>query len=458
MLAAILAYVGLQFLVGMLVSRRVANEQDYLVAGRSIGPGVAMFSVFATWFGAETCIGSAGQAYAVGLSGTRADPFGYATCLLLMGLFFAAPLWRRGLSTFADLFRERFGPGAERLCVLIVAPTSLMWAAAQIRAFAQVLGHGSGLETELAIALSAAVVIAYTAMGGTLADALTDVVQGVVLTSGLLLVLGLAYFSADWAELGRLPPERFALVGAERDWLLVAEAWAIPILGSVMAPELVTRVLSTRSAGVARGASLAASVLYLAMGGIPVLMGLLAVRVLPGIAEPEQVLLHQATRYLPGFLYVVFAGALVSAILSTVDSALLVTGSLVAHNVLIPILGPAAQEHALRINRLCVAGAGVSAYFLARSAEGVYALVEEASAFGSAGVLVSALFGLYGGFGGSRSAVASLITGAAVYTCGAYLLQVPAPYLTSLAAALLAYIGFAFLPGSRERASATISS
>jgi SSS family solute:Na+ symporter len=454
MLAAVLAYVALQFWIGMLVSRRVKDERDYLVAGRSIGPRVAVFSVFATWFGAETCIGSAGQAYSVGLSGTRADPFGYAGCLLLMGLFFAAPLWRRGLSTFADLFRQRFGPGAERLCVLIVAPTSLLWAAAQIRAFAQVLGHGSGLEVELAIALSAAVVIAYTTVGGTLADALTDVVQGVVLVSGLLLILGLAYFSADWSRLAQLPAERFSLLGAEQDWLLIAEAWAVPILGSVMAPELVTRVLSTRSPAVARNATLAASLLYLAMGSIPVLMGLLAAQVLPGLAEPEQVLLHQATRYLPGFLYVVFAGALVSAILSTVDSALLVTGSLVAHNVILPTLGAVSSGRALRINRLCVAGAGMIAYLLARSAEGVYALVEEASAFGSTGVLVSALFALYGSFGGARSAVASLLTGVVVYSGGAYVLHIEAPYLTSLAAALLAYVGFAFWPESRERAAA----
>ncbi|MEN8259455.1 MAG: hypothetical protein ABFS02_02520 [Pseudomonadota bacterium] len=75
-LSGVLIYVLLQLLIGIVVSRRIANEDDYLLAGRSLGTGMAMFSVFATWFGAETCIGAAGSVYASGLSGGSVDPFG----------------------------------------------------------------------------------------------------------------------------------------------------------------------------------------------------------------------------------------------------------------------------------------------------------------------------------------------------------------------------------------------
>jgi Na+/proline symporter len=49
--------------------------------------------VFATWFGAETCIGAAGQAYGRGLSGVLSDPFGYTVGILITGLLFAAALY-----------------------------------------------------------------------------------------------------------------------------------------------------------------------------------------------------------------------------------------------------------------------------------------------------------------------------------------------------------------------------
>ena len=178
LLAGLLAYVGLQLLVGLLVSRRIASESDYLVAGRKLGPSLVVFSMFATWFGAESCIGASGAVYSAGLEGATADPFGYAGCLFLLGAVFAVPLWRRKLTTLADLFAWRFGPGVERLAVLLMVPTSLLWAAAQMRAFGQVVAISSGLELEVALLLSAGIVILYTAAGGLLADAVTDLIQG----------------------------------------------------------------------------------------------------------------------------------------------------------------------------------------------------------------------------------------------------------------------------------------
>lgn len=439
-LAAILAYVGLQLALGFWVSRRVATEEDYLVAGRRLGYGMTALSVFATWFGAETCIGSASEAYGHGLSGTTADPFGYALCILLMGTVFASALWKRGLTTFADLFRLRFGKGAERLAVVIIAPTSLMWAAAQIRAFGQVLGASSELTTSAAIAVAALVVIVYTAVGGMLADVITDSVQGVVLVSGLILIGTMAWLSGDLGGLQEVEASRRSLFAPGASAMDLAEAWAVPILGSVMAPELVGRVLAAKSPQVARRATIAAAFLYFTVGLVPVAMGLLATRALPGLDDPEQVLLHQAARYLPGLLYAIFAGALVSAILSTVDSALLVAGSLVAHNVVLPALGEVEPARALRINRLAVTCSGALAYLLARSADSVYALVEEASAFGSAGIVVCACFALFSRIGGRGSALASLSSGVLVYAAGAYWLELRHPYLVSLVCALTSYL------------------
>ena len=60
---AIFGYVALQMAVGVLVSRNIRTEADYLLAGRKLGPALATFSLFATWFGAETCIGAAGWIY-----------------------------------------------------------------------------------------------------------------------------------------------------------------------------------------------------------------------------------------------------------------------------------------------------------------------------------------------------------------------------------------------------------
>jgi len=68
------------------------------------------------------------------------------------------------------------------------------------------------------------------------------------------------------------------------------------------------------------------------------------------------------------------------------------------------------------------------------------ALVEEASAFGSSGIVTAALFGLFTRFGGARAAFAALATGVATWIAGHYLLHLPYPYLASVAMALAAYL------------------
>jgi Na+/proline symporter len=287
------------------------------------------------------------------------------------------------------------------------------------------------------------VVIVYTGMGGLMADAVTDIVQGTVLIFGLVM-LAVAVFSsgsgAGGADLAAVPAERLDFGAAAASRWEIAELWAIPILGSVVAQEIVSRTLAARSAHTARDATLLGAVIYLSIGLIPVSLGLVGPQLLPGLAHGDQVLPALAERYLPPLLFVVFAGALVSAILSTVDSALLACSALVSHN-LIGRMTPHLSERRKVVNaRLTVVAFGLVAYLLARESESVYALVEMASAFGSAGIVVAATFGLFTKIGGRWSAWAALVTGAAVYLIGGEVESLHAPYLLAIACSIVAYL------------------
>jgi Na+/proline symporter len=443
-LLGVMGYVLVQLGIGWYVSRRIRTEDDYLVAGRSLGYPLATFTIFATWFGAETCIGAAGRIYEHGLAGSSSDPFGYGMCLLLMGLFFAVPLWKRRLTTVGDFFRARFSARIEKIAVLLMVPTSLLWAAAQIRAFGQVLAVASGYESTLMITVAAGVVILYTAFGGLLADAWTDLVQGIALIVGLGVLFVGVMVNGGVAQLAAVGPERLGLFGgSERSLLAVVEEWAIPVCGSLMAAELVSRVIATRSPQVARRSTLLAAGVYLGIGLIPATMGLIGFTLVPGLEDPEQILPVLAQQHLPTLLYTLFAGALVSAILSTVDTALLVSGSLVSHNVLLPLRPGLTEAQKVRLSRLAVAIFGVLAYLMALYADGVYALVEQASAFGSAGIFVAMGIGLFTRFGGEKSAFVALLSGVLVYGVGAFshFLEVPYPFITSVAAAFVGYVG-----------------
>lgn len=450
MLTALFVYLALQLGIGAYVSRRIRSEGDYLLAGRSLGYGLLTFSVFATWFGAETIIGSAGIVYNEGVSVASAEPFGYGLCLILMGLIFAVPLWRRKLTTLADLFQQRFSPRVERVAALILIPSSILWAAAQIRAFGHVVSIASGtLDVNVGITIAAGFVILYTAFGGLLADAITDMIQGIILILGIFVVAFAAIaqaggVSAIVSALG--DPTRVHLLPPDTSWLHVVEAWAIPVCGSVIATELVGRVIAARSPTIARRSSIFGGALYIVVGLAPVLLGLIGARLVPDLADPEQLLPVLAQQHLPVALQAVFLGGLVSAILSTVDSTLLVSSGLLSHNLLVPALRVTNEQTKVRLARGGVLLFGVMAYVLAIHATGVFALVEQASAFGSAGALVAVCFGLFTNFGGARAATATLMAGVGSYIA-AVVIGAETPFLVSLASAIGAYV----LVGLTER-------
>ncbi len=439
--------------IGFAVSRRVKTEDDYLVAGRSLGPVLLTFTVFATWFGAESMVGAAGAVHARGLSGGSADPFGYGICILIMGFAFAIPMWRLRLTTLADFFRLRFGVATERLVVFLLLPSSVLWAAAQIRAFGQVLASASGTAVDVAIGIAALVVILYTIVGGLLADAWTDLVQGSVLVVGLVVLAAKVLGDGGLAALSSLPPGALnPLDGDGLSALAVAEEWAIPVIGGLVTTELIARIIAARSGQVARNGTVLAGFLYLAVGVIPVVLGLVGSVLIPDLDQAEQVLPALAEIYLPELLYVVFVGALVSAILSTVDSALLVAAGLVSHNVILSLRPGLSERAKVIIARVGVAAFGILAFFIAGRAETVYDLVEEASAFGSAGFVVVVSLGLFSVFGRQWTALATLIMGEISWIAAAYVIPVPYPFLTSCAAALATYaVGAALEGGISER-------
>ena len=450
---AMLCYVLLQFAVGVFVSRRMQTEADYILAGRSLGPTLVIFSVFATWFGAEAIVTTSGEVYEHGLAGAAVDPFAYAAAVIISGAVFAGILWRRGLTTFADMFRQRYSPAIEALVVIVMLPGSIFWAAAQIRAFGQVLSSASGMELSSTITLAALFVGAYSVVGGLMADAVTDFLQGSVLIAGLvILAVAVALnLGGPASVIAQVDPQKLNFLGGMRDNPLEhAEQIAIAICGSLVAVELISRFLGARSADVAKLGTISGGLLYLVVGMIPLFLGLsgavLAAKdpaFKAALTENERVVPLLAQHFLPNWESIVFNGAIISAILATVHSALHAPASQLSHNSVTRLMPNREPSGKLRSVRLSVMALCAVAFVLALTSDRIKDLVEIASSFGSAGVFVTACFAIFTNFGGPRSAAAAMLGGAAVWAAGRFMLDWPAPYIAGLIFSLAAYIAVA---------------
>lgn len=451
--AGLMAYVLLQFAIGVAISRRIHNENDYILAGRSLGLGLVAFSVFATWFGAEAIVATTGEVYKNGLAGALVDPLAYGSAIIISALLLARLLWCRGLTTFSDLFEQRYSKETAQLVVLVLLPGSTFWAAAQIRAFGQVLVSATDMSLPLAIALAAVVVGAYTIIGGLLADAVTDFLQGLVVIAGLCIlavVVAGAVGGITGAISGNAPERLSVLAGLKASPLIRVEQVVIALCGSLVAVELISRFLGARSAEVARRGTMIGGIMYLCVGLFPVFLGLaahaLAARdpaLKAAIGDAEQVVATLAKYYMPTFGYAIFAGAIIAAILSNVHSSLHAPAAQVANTMVLARHKELDGAAKLMIVRTSVFVLSIVAFALALTSDRIKDLVEIASAFGSAGVIVTTLFALFTTIGGARSARAAMLSGVGVWAVGRFALDLTAPYILALLVSTIAYVATA---------------
>jgi solute:Na+ symporter, SSS family len=455
-LVAIAAYVLLQFAIGAYVSRRMASDTDYILAGRGLTVPLVMFAVFATFFGSEALTATSAAVYDKGLSGALVDPFCYAAAMILSGLFFAARLRAAELTTFADLFRNRFSPRVEQLVVLVLLPGSLFWAAAQVRVFGTILNSNAGLGLSTAILIAGAVVLAYSVVGGLLADSITDFIHGLVVIAGLL-ALGCAAASALPPAGGLFVPiddlGRLKLIDPDLKTLDLMEKIAVPLCGTLVAVELISRFLGANSARTAATGTVLGGVLYAVFGLIPIYLGLAGPTLLPGLKDTEELVPRLAEQLLPGALHAIFLGAIISAVLSTVHATLHAPAAQVAHNLVLrrhPNMPPAQR---LWTARATVGVFGLVATLLAVTSDTIKELVETASAFGSAGVFVAMMFGVFTRIGGAASAFAAIIIGMAAWAWSKYVWGITAPYLLALGLAAVTYLAVAVIEQRAAKAA-----
>lgn len=415
-----LIYLVVMYGLGMLARRRIHDVEDFLVAGRKLPLSFAWMTLLATWFGAGTLLTAADEVREGGLQRAALDPFGAGTCLLLAGLFVAGPMWRMHLLTVPDFFRQKFGATAETISSLILVPSYFGWIAAQFTALAGVMQLFFGMPNEWGLLLVAIVGTGYTLLGGMWSVTLTDVVQVSLMLIGLVILacvvladLGSGNVAQGLQRIAsETDPEMLVVVPTHDLQALVGwlGIFVIGAAGNLPAQDLMQRVFASKSEHTARLACLVAGIMYLLFGAIPLLLALAGNLLYPN--QPDiKILPMLAQAFLNPWVAVLFIVALLSAILSTIDSAVLSPASVLAQN-LFPKFG---QQDTLRSNRIAVLLVACCSLILAYLGEDAYALLEASYSCTLVGLFVPMMIGLYSQPSQGRAANTSMLGGIAIW-------------------------------------------
>ncbi len=426
LLTFVIVYLVLSIAIGIVAALRVHNTRDFVLAGRTLPLYVVTAMVCATWFGSETVLGISSTFIKEGLRGIVADPFGSSLCLVLVGLFFAAKLYRMNLLTIGDYYRTRYDAAAELLTSLCIVVSYLGWLSAQIVVIGLVFNvvTGGAVSMGAGIVIGAAVVLVYTLWGGMYSVAWTNFVQMIIIVVGLLYIFVLI---ADKAGgVGTVVSHAHAAGKLEfwpgleaRDVLAFIGAAVTLMFGSIPQQDVFQRVTSARSERVAIAGSVLGGVFYFLLAFIPIFLAYSASLIDPGMVaglidkDHQQILPTLIIGHTPLAAQILFFGALLSAVMSTASATLLAPSVTFTENVLKKFIRRELDDREfLRAMRIVVAAfaVGVTAFAL-NSDSTIYEMVVGAYKVTLVAAFVPLAAGLYWRRASAQGALAAIVGG-----------------------------------------------
>ena len=393
-------YIAIMIGIGIYAAKKTHSVSEFIVAGRSLPLWLCTTTIIATWFGGGMMIGGAGAAYDDGIIGNIADPFGAALCLFLLALFFVRLIRRLKLMTFVQFVEQRYGPTAATITSIAALMSTVLWVAGMLVAFGIVFETLTGTPLVYGILGGAVIVIIYTTMGGMLAVALTDFFQMMVIAIGLIVLLVVVLVdSGGWGAISsQLPEHTFRMYPLEHTgerWLNYLRAWVIFGLADIASQSLMGRALAAKSERVAQQSFYLASIGYLAFGMIPVLLGIIGSVTMPGLADSESIVPALAFEHLHPVAIAVFVGAVLAAIMSSCDSALLASASIASTN-LLPLVKPNPSDKLqLQVVRWGILVFGIIAVTFALNAQVVFDTMLDGNLLLLAAVIVPFILGVW---------------------------------------------------------------
>lgn len=367
--AVLVGYLAILLAIGFWASRESGDIKGYYLAGKRLPAWVIAFSSNATGESAWLLLGLTGMGYAIGVHAfwvIMGEVLGVAMAWVFVARPFKEFTDRYDAITVPDYLTARFRDTRHvfRIVSAVVILSMVMaYVAAQLTASGKAFDTFLGTGYTAGVWIGLAIVLFYTTVGGFKAVAYSDFLQGVLML-GCLITLPLVAFPAagGWsgvmAALHVADPKLLKPMGAFGLSVAgVASAFGFVAIGFAFlgSPQLLTRFMAATGRREIEDGGLWAVLCVIGFDVGAVLAGMAGRVLVPGLADPETVLPELSHMLFPAFFTGVFLVVVLAAIMSTVDSLLILASSVVVRDVVQNIFEPAADQR-----KLALLGKGVT--------------------------------------------------------------------------------------------------
>lgn len=408
----VLLYAAGMLALGWYGMRRAKTRDDYLVAGRNLGPGFYLGTMAATVLGGASTIGTVRLGYVHGISGFwLCGAIGLG--IVGLSLFLAKPLLKLKIYTVTQVLERRYNPAARQSSAVIMLVYALMIGATSTIAIGTVMQVLFGLPFWVAILVGGGVVVLYSTIGGMWSLTLTDIVQFLIMTVGLVFLLMPMSISdaGGWNALVEKLPARyfdFTAIG----WDTIVTYFLIYFFGIFIGQDIWQRVFTARSEGVAKVAGTAAGLYCVLYGLAGALIGMAAKVLLPDLENVNNAFASVVEHSLPNGIRGLVIAAALAALMSTASAGLLAASTTITQD-LLPLLrgGRTSGNGDVHENRIATLLLGVVMLGIALVVSDVISALTVAYNLLVGGMLVPLIGAIYWKRATTAGAIASMILG-----------------------------------------------
>ncbi|MCU1733643.1 MULTISPECIES: sodium:solute symporter [unclassified Pseudomonas] len=449
----VLIYAAGMLILGWYGMRKAKTHEDYLVAGRNLGPSLYMGTMAATVLGGASTVGTVKLGYVHGISG-----FWLCAALglgiIALNLFLAKPLLRLRIFTVTQVLEKRYNPMARQASAVIMLAYALMIGVTSTLAIGTVLQVLFELPFWSAILLGGGVVVVYSTIGGMWSLTLTDIVQFVIKTVGLMFVLLpiCLYRVGGWDQLvAKLPASSFSLTTI--GWDTIITYFLIYFFGILIGQDIWQRVFTARDEKVAKYAGTTAGVYCVIYGLVCAVIGMAAHVLLPDLGNANNAFAAIVKSALPDGIRGLVIAAALAAMMSTASAGLLAASTVLTEDLLPRLRG--GKQSSLSINRLFTLLTGLAVLAIALVVEDVISALTLAYNLLVGGMLVPLIGAIYWKRATTRGAITSMALG--FVTALVFMIKdgmdANTPIYYSLAIALVSFVVVSLMSRSEVNAA-----
>ena len=400
----IVIYAVFMILIGAYF-KTSASMEDYAVADKKLGLSVLVATFLATGVGGGVLTGSTGNGFASGIVELPKLLILFGINIF-MAIFLAKKMRNIGGFTAPEMLGRVYGKKCQALGGLFCAIYQMgSGPAMQSIALGSCLHLLLGVDMKLGMCIGMAIILIYTLSSGMWGVAMTDYIQFVFLTLGVVLTAAISFTKAGcWEGIAATAPAgHFTLDLSSAVKILCATALPVLIDGNRYA-----RFFAAKDANTARLSNLIVAFPQLMIGFMAMIMGLSAMVLLPAETSKDMVFATLLTTYLPVGIRGICVGALMAAIMSTADSYMLTGATNVSVDIYKNLINPKASDKQMvmvtKTSVLVIGLLGLGFAILVPDIMSVWTLSSTAYV---GGCLIPMLYGIFSGK--KKSYLAALI-------------------------------------------------